>query len=291
MTASGVALTSPERVLWPEPGFTKGQMLDYYEAIAPVMLPHLARHPMTLYRAPEGVDVAGWYQTECRGAPSWMETVELRGARGAGQRYCVIDSLDGVRWAANRGAIEFHPLPTTVDRLGKPTAVVFDLDPGPPASIVDCCRVALLIRDLLADVRMRAVVKTSGSTGVHVVAGIGPDQTFEETKRFVREQAAVLARTHSSLVVDRSVKAERSGRVFIDWVANDLVRSIVAPYSLRAAAWPVASTPLSWDEVGAAADGAPRQDLWFLPATVLDRVARFGDLFKAAVETTGDLPR
>jgi bifunctional non-homologous end joining protein LigD len=290
VTTDGVVLTSPDRVLWPERGFTKGQMVAYYEAVAPVMLPHLARRPMTLYRAPEGIDTAGWYQTECRGAPSWMATVEVRGARGAGQRYCVIETLDGLLWAANRGAIEFHPLPTRIDRLGEPTAVVFDLDPGPAASIADCCRVALLLRDALDGSGLTPVVKTSGSAGLHVVAAIAPGQTFAASKQFVREHARTLARQHPSLVVDRSVRAERHGRVFVDWVANDLVRSIVAPYSLRAVAWPVASTPLNWEEVAATAERGTGEGMWFLPGAVLGRVERHGDLFAAALERGANLP-
>jgi bifunctional non-homologous end joining protein LigD len=290
VTGAGIRLTSPERMLWPRAQFTKGRMLDYYRSIAPVLLRHLAGRPVTLYRAPEGVDGPGWYQTECRGAPSWLRTVEVRGERGAGQRYCVIDDVDGLLWAANLGAIEFHPLSTTLDRLGEPSVLVFDLDPGEDASILDCGRVALTLRERLAAVGLTAVAKTSGSAGLHVVAPLAPGAGFRDTKAFARRFAADLERRTPDLVVARSVRAERRGRVFVDWVANDLVRSIVGPYSLRALPWPLVSTPVAWDELREAVDANAAERLWFMPTAVLDRVERLGDLFAVALGPGAGLP-
>ncbi len=285
-----IRVSTPDRVLWPATGFTKRSMLDYLEAVAPVMLPHLAGRPITLRRAPEGVAGPAWYQTECRGAPDWLATVEVRGARGGGQRYCLIEEPAALLWAANRGALEFHPLPTTVERLGEPTALVLDLDPGPPATLVECCRVALRIRERLAALGLAGVVKTSGSLGLHVVVPLGRGHTFEVTKTFARALARELAAETPELVVASSTRAARRGRVFVDWVANDLVRSIVAPYSLRALEWPVVSTPLAWIEVEAAAERGQADGLWFLPEQVLARIDRLGDVFAGALDEGGTLP-
>jgi bifunctional non-homologous end joining protein LigD len=287
-----VRVTSRERILWPVAGFTKGQLIDYLLAVAPVLLPHLAGRPVTLRRFPEGVDGPGWYQTECRGAPDWLPSVVVRGARGAGQRYCVIDERAALVWAANRGAVEFHPLPTRTDAVGVPTALVLDLDPGPPASVVDACRVAIAARDVLVADGLRPVVKTSGSLGVHVVAPLVPGHTFAQTKAYARRLAERLAADPAldGLVVARTDRALRAGRVLVDWIANDLVRSIAAPYSPRAMPWPVVSTPLRWEEVEALAAGDGDLRAWFLPDAVIARVERDGDLFDGALADGGRLP-
>lgn len=288
MTA--VELTSPGRVLWPATGYTKGEMLDYYRAVAPAMLPHLRDRPVTLRRFPEGVDQPGWYQTNCRGAPSWLRTVEVRGGSGAGQRYCVVDDLDGLLWAANLGAIEFHPLPTRVHEIGEPAALVLDLDPGPPATIADCARIALRLRTRLRDDGLEPVVKTSGVSGLHVVAGLERGQSFAAAKAYARRLAHAFAAATPDQVVDRADRAARTGRIYIDWIQNALVRSIVAPYSLRALELPLGSTPLSWAEVEQAAAGNRIHRLWFGPDEILARVTAMGDLFAGAMARTGRLP-
>jgi len=287
-------VTSPDRVLWPAVGFTKGGMIDYYTAIAPVLLPHLAGAPVTLRRFPEGVDGPGWYQTECRNAPAWVATTEVRGERGAGQRYCRIESVDALIWAANIGSIEFHPLAVRVDRPHEAAMLILDLDPGPPASIVDCCSVALELRSMLVEMGVASpVVKTSGSLGLHLVVPLGPGHSFDAVKATARRMGDALARRRPDLVTDRATRAERRGRVFVDWIANDSIRSIVAPYSLRALRWPLVSTPLRWEEVEAAVAGHDPRLLWFGPRAVLERVDRDGDLFAGALgrpQVLGVLP-
>jgi bifunctional non-homologous end joining protein LigD len=257
-----VALTHPERVLWPEVGWTKRQMVEYYEAVAEVVLPHLRGRPLTLGRWPEGVHGKGWYQTNCRGAPSWLRTAEIPASRGGkSYRMCV-----------------------------------FDLDPGPPAGLVECCRVALLVRDALrVGNAMRAAVdqasagdqpiavKTSGGGGLHLYLATAPGTTFTDTREQALRLAAMLRAGQPDLVVDGFTHAERSGRVLIDWRQNERARSQIAPYSLRAAPWPLVSTPLEWAEVEAAAASGDARPLYFAPDDALARVARSGDLFAGAL--------
>jgi bifunctional non-homologous end joining protein LigD len=283
-------LTNPERVLWPETGFTKRAMLDYYLAVADTILPHLRGRGITLRRFPEGVDGPGWYQANCRGRPPWVSTHDVTGKKGESLRYCLVDEAATLAWLANLGTIELHPFLAMADRPDEPTALVLDLDPGPPASLVASARVALLLRDILADLGLAAVVKTSGSIGLHVYAPLAPGHTFEATKAAARVLADVLARREPELVVNTVSRAARAGRVFIDWVQNDASRSTVAPYSLRATPWPLVSTPLNWDEVGEAVTARRADRLLFGPRQVVDRIARLGDPFERALSPGGRLP-
>ena len=259
-------LTNVDRVLWPAAGFTKGDMLDYYRAIAPVMLPHLAGRPLTLRRFPEGVEGPHWYQTNCRGAP---RVVEIPGRRGGVFSMCVVDDVRSLLWVVNLGAVELHPHPVSADDPGRSTLLVFDLDPGDGAGLRECCEVALLLRDRLPG---KPVVKWSGSLGLHVYVPIDPAPDTE-TKAFARALAEELAVERPDLVVAQARRAMRAGRVFVDWLQNDATRSTVAPYSLRAAPWPLVSAPLTWAEVES------RQPPLVDAARALARVERFGDLF------------
>ena len=275
-------LTNLDRVLYPATGFTKGEMLDYYRAVAPALLPHLAGRPLTLRRFPEGVEGPNWYQTNCRGAPPWLRTAEVPGRRGAVFSMCVVDDLPALLWVANLGTLELHPHPGTAAAPDRPTWLVFDLDPGPPADVLACCEVALLVRERLGAAGLTAVVKTSGSLGLHVYATVEPAPD-SETKKVARALAQELASEHPKLVVANSARARRAGRVFVDWLQNDATRSTVAPYSLRAMPWPLVSAPLRWDEVE---DALARRDASALLVDVhevLARVEREGDLFRAAL--------
>ena len=268
-----VELTTPDRVLWPAARFSKRDLRDYYLRIAPVLLPHLADRPLTLGRFPEGVDGRGFAETECRGAPEWLRTEPIRLRSGEVRNHCVVEDEAGLAWLANRSAIELHPLLG----LERPRAVVFDLDPGEPADVVDCARVALLLRECLGE---DAVIKTSGSVGLHVFA---PTQsTFEEARANARAVAEDLAAAHPELVVATTGRAARAERVLVDWMQNARMRSTVAPYSPRAAPWPTVSTPVSWEEVERAAAERRPELLTFLAEDVLRRVERVGDLFAAA---------
>jgi len=274
-----VRLTHLDRVVWPATGTTKGALLEYLLAIAPVLLPHLRRRPTMLWRFPEGVEGPGWFQAQCRSRPSWVETHTIRGARGELLEYCLIEEPATLAWLANLGTIELHPHGWTIDRPSTPIAIVFDLDPGPPAGVVEAARVALAIRDRLRAARLDPVVKTSGALGLHVAAGVPASTSFEEVKRDARSLAEDLEAEQPDRVIARSVRAARPGRVYVDWVQNDRNRQLVAPYSPRATPIPMVSTPLRWDEVEAAAAG----DMGGLRptfATVLDRVERSGDLWR-----------
>lgn len=280
-----LTLSSPERMLWPEAGFTKRRMLDYYTAVAPALLPHIEDRPLTLARFPEGVDAYGWYQTQCRGRPEWLPT-----RRVGSQDYCVVSDLPSLLWAANRGAVELHPLLARGERTDEPSVVVFDLDPGAPADLVDCCRVALELRGVLADAGLASVPKTSGSLGLHVYVPLNTRQTYAETKPFARTIAALLAARHPDRVVDRTARSLRAGKVLVDWGQNAETKSTIAPYSLRAMRYPTVSTPLAWAEVEAVAAQGGRERLTFGPDEARARVARLGDLFLPVLELAQTLP-
>jgi bifunctional non-homologous end joining protein LigD len=271
-------VTNLDKVLWPATGWTKREMLRFDEAIAPVLVPHIAGRPLTLARFPDGVDGIAWYQTNCRGHPSWLTTHVMTGKRGATFRMCVVDDAASLLWVANLGTIELHPFLATGARPTAPLAVVFDLDPGPPADLVDCARVALRVRARLHAVALESFPKTSGAAGLHVVVPLDGSDGFPATKAFARTLAEELAADAPHEVVSRSSRALRRGRVLIDWLQNDPTRSTIAPYSLRATPSPRVSTPLSWEEVEQLAAGHDPDAIDQSPAAVLDRVERLGDL-------------
>ena len=266
-----LTLTNRERVLWPRAGFTKGDLIDYYTRLAPVLLPHVRDRPVTLWRFPLGVHERGFWQNECRGAPSWLRTETI-----AGQRFCVVDDLPSVVWLANQGTVELHPFPFVLAAPETPTALVLDLDPGPGADLAAACDVALRIRDLLP---LEAFPKTSGSAGLHVVAPLRATLSFGEAKAFARELAERLAAEAPERVTARQARAERRGKVLVDWLQNDATRSTVAPYSLRGTPWPTASTPVTWDEVERCARERRPELLVFDAGAVLERLERHGDVF------------
>ncbi|HEY3524339.1 MAG TPA: hypothetical protein VGK63_11620, partial [Candidatus Limnocylindrales bacterium] len=185
----------------------------------------------------------------------------------------------GLAWTANLGTLELHPFLSTAERPNEPTALVLDLDPGPPAGLLACARVALLLRDRLAAAGLPAYAKTSGSLGLHVYVPLAPGHSFEETKAFARSLAAELSASHPELVTDVIDRSRRSGLVYLDWIQNDASRSTVAPYSIRATPWPLVSTPVTWAELEDALASSLPQSLVFTPADVLARVDRLGDLF------------
>lgn len=223
-------------------------MVEHYAAAAPVLVPHLRGHPVTLRRLPDGVEGVHWYETQAPAHPPWIETVTFH-VQSTGKVFevCVLNDTASLVWAAQIAAVELHPFLGTVEALECPRAVVFDLDPGPPATIVDCCRVALLIREVLGDLGLQAWVKTSGSAGIHVHLPLNTPLSYEETKGFARADARLLERRHPQRVTSGMARAGRSGRVFVDWSQNDFAKSTVAPYSLRAASLPTVATPVTWE--------------------------------------------
>jgi bifunctional non-homologous end joining protein LigD len=283
-----LTLTNLAKVLYRDDGFTKAEVLDYYQRISPVLLPHVAGRPMTLKRYPEGVDGQSFFQKHApAGTPDWIRTtdIESRSTRGRGGMvtHVVIDDLAALMWAANLASLELHApmwkvpagpaLANTAEP--RPDLIVFDLDPGEPATIVECCRVAEALRPMLADAGLIALPKTSGGKGLQLyarISGVTPDEASEQARGF----AQALERAHPYLVTSRMTRSLRPGKVLIDWSQNNGSKTTIAPYSLRARTRPTVSTPVTWDEV--AACEAP-QDLVFTAADVLGRVAASGDHF------------
>jgi bifunctional non-homologous end joining protein LigD len=289
-----IRITNPDRVLWPATGTTKRELIAYQQAIAAVLLPYLRRRATMLWRFPEGVDGPGWFQANCRGRPDWLPVHEIVGRKGETLSYCLVEDPAALVWLANLGTIELHPHLWTVDAPAEPTWLVLDLDPGPPAGLVETARVALHLRERLGDAGLASGVKTSGGLGLHVLVPLVAGETFERTKALARALAHEAARALPDLVVERSVRAERSGRIYIDWIQNTAGRQLVAPYSLRATPIPVVSTPVTWDEVARTAAGGDPTALRFTPRNVLDRVERVGDLLEdvppASLRDLGDWP-
>ena len=275
-----LALTNLEKVLYPAVGFTKGQVLDYYTRIAPVLLPHLAGRALTRKRYPNGVDGQPFFEKNApRGTPEWVRVVTLASPGSTTGResidYTVVDSLAALVWTANLASLELHTHQWRVDS-GAPDLVVFDLDPGPPATVVECCAVALLLRDVLRADGFDAVAKTSGSKGLQLYARAGDLASSDEASAYAKALAQRFEASHPELVVHRMTKALRPGKVLVDWSQNSAAKTTVSVYSLRALDRPTVSTPVTWDEVAACTSPA---DLVFTSNDVLARVADHGDLF------------
>lgn len=274
-----LTLSNLSKVLYPELGFTKAQVIHYYLHIAPVLLPHIASRPLTFKRYPDGVTGKFFYEKNAPAhRPDWVPTAELPAPSSTRGRttvnYVVAGDLPTLIWAANLADLEIHTPMWRLPHIGEPDLLVFDLDPGPPASIVECARVALLLRPLLTELGLTVLPKTSGSKGMQLLAGV-TGCSSDHTSEIARTLARHLARTNPELVVYSMTKAERAGKVFIDWSQNSAAKTTAAPYTLRAMPRPTASTPLTWDEVQACR--AP-SDLSFTGPEVLQRVQQHGDL-------------
>jgi bifunctional non-homologous end joining protein LigD len=280
-------LSNLGKVLYPEAGFTKGEVIDYYTRIAPVMLEHIGDRAISMRRFPDGVDAGSFWEKRCPShRPDFVGTAIGPGDRGGDIRYCVLGNRAAMVWAANMAALEIHsPMARAAD-IEHPTMVVFDLDPGPGIDIADCAEIALLIRSALDGLGLRCWPKTSGSKGMQLYLPVNrPGLTHERASGFARTVAQAMERHHGDRVTSNMAKNVRQGRVFIDWSQNSRHKTTVAPYSLRARPRPTVSAPVSWDEVEAAASGEP---LAFEAPDVIERVATHGDLFAdvATVEQT-----
>ena len=264
-------------------------MVDYYARIAPTILTHLSGRCVTLRRFPDGVEGQSFFEKRCPGhRPEWVHTALGPGDRRGGIHYCVLDDAASVVWAANLAALELHtPMARSAD-LDRPTMVVFDLDPGPPAGITECAQVALALRDVLDHLDLEAFPKTSGSKGLQVYLPLNTPATHDEARDFALAVAQLLEKQRPGEVLTEMRKELRTGKVFIDWSQNAHFKTTVCAYSLRARPRPTVSTPVTWDEVGAAADGAP---LSFEATEVVERVDRLGDLFAPTATLRQALPR
>jgi bifunctional non-homologous end joining protein LigD len=287
-------LSNLDKVLYPDTGFTKGEVIDYYSRIAPVLLPHLADRAATRVRFPDGVEGNSFFEKNVpKGTPDWVRTVTLPTPGSSTGRetleFVVVEDLPTLIWLANLAALELHVHQWTVGPRGGVHGVnrlVFDLDPGAPAALRHCAQVALLLRDVLDDLGLECLAKTSGSKGLQLYVGL-VETPAERAHGFARDLAVAMEAEHPTLIVHRMDKALRTGKVLIDWSQNAAAKTTVAPYSLRARARPTVSTPLTWDEVAEAADG---RDIAFTAPEVLDRVEEVGDLFAPLLDPTGVLP-
>ena len=282
-----------DKVLYPETGFTKGEVISYYQRIAPVLLPHLRGRPLTLKRYPNGVEEQFFYEKRCPShRPDWVQTTEVYSERNKGVvRYCVCDDLPTLVWVANLASLELHTSLSLGEEILRPTMLVFDLDPGPPATIVECCRVALRLRALFDRMELQSVAKTSGSKGLQLYIPLNTDVRYEGgTKDFALAVAQSFAKRFPDEVVSSMKKDLRPGKVLIDWSQNDEHKTTVCVYSLRAKARPTVSTPVTWDEVEACAEVGDPSLLVFEWDDVLARVDEHGDLFAPLLTLQQHLP-
>jgi bifunctional non-homologous end joining protein LigD len=284
-----LSLSNLDKVLYPASGTTKAEIIEYYAAIAPAMLPHLAGRCITLKRFPDGVSTAGFFEKRCpKHRPSWMSTAVGPGDRSGDIGYCRFDEPAALVWGANMAALELHVPMACANDLETPTMVVFDFDPGEPATIVECCRTALAVRDVLAAVNLRGWAKTSGSKGLQLYVPINTRCTHELAADFALAVGQLLERDHQHHVTTIMAKVERPGKVFVDWSQNARHKTTIGVYSLRARERPTVSTPVTWDEVAACATGDLR--LTFEWRDVLARVAEHGDLFASVLTEQQTLP-
>jgi len=285
-------ISNLDKVLWPATGFTKAQMIDYYARIAPVMLPHLEGHPATLKRFPDGVEADYFYEKECPAYhPDWVSTTTLP-SRNERQRvdFCVVDNVSTLIWLANLATIELHTLLAKDEDPGTPTSVVFDLDPGPPADVLDSAWAAGRLREILADDGMRSFPKVSGSKGIHVYVPLNTPVDYGRTKDFARAVALMMERRYPERVTSVMRKDLRGGKVFVDWSQNDPHKTTVCAYSLRARSRPFVSAPVTWEELDEARRHRQASVLYFEAWEVLRRVKDMGDISADVLNLEQHLP-
>ncbi len=286
-------VSNMDKVLYPATGFTKGQVIDYYSRVAPVLLPHLQHRALTLKRYPNGVDAQFFYEKNCpKHRPPWVDTVSVWSERNkADVNYCLINELAGLVWVANLASLELHTSLAHVDEIARPTMLVFDLDPGAPAAMVECAQVGLAVREVLDQSGLASWAKTSGSKGLQLYAPLNSPVSFDDTKQFAHALARLLEARLPDLVVSQMAKDLRKGKVFIDWSQNDVAKTTVCVYSLRARERPTVSTPLTWEEVERVATTGDPDPVVFDADAVLERVAEHGDLFAPVAELEQSMPR
>jgi bifunctional non-homologous end joining protein LigD len=288
-------LTNLDKVLYPEVGFTKGEMVDYYAKVAPAIVPHLRGRAVTLRRFPEGVDDldSAFFEKRCpKHRPKWVKTARVQAGPNAGKiDFCVCDSLPTLIWMAQLAAIELHPSLSLGRAPKRPTVLAFDLDPGPPADVVDCSRVALRLREVLTQLELECFVKTSGSKGMQLYVPLNLKATYEETRPFAQALAQLIAKqTPDTVLAKMGKKTDRSGKVLIDWYQNNERKTTIAVYSLRARERPTVSTPVTWEEVAAVAESGDGSSLVFEAGDVIERIEEHGDLFAPVLELEQELP-
>ncbi|HTU15961.1 MAG TPA: non-homologous end-joining DNA ligase [Solirubrobacterales bacterium] len=278
-------LSNLDRVLYPKTGFTKGDLIDYYAAVAPAMLPHLRGRPLTMRRFPGGVESAGFWEKRCPAhRPEWVRSAAIWSDSNDEEiEYCVVDDAATLIWAANLADIEVHTSLATAAERQTPGSLVFDLDPGEPAGLPECSEIALNIHGMLGELGLESFVKTSGSKGLQIYVPLNSGASYDQTRPFAHEVARSFEAQMPDRVVSKMKRSLRKGKVFIDWSQNTEHKTTVCVYSMRATAVPSVSTPVTWGEV-------EEGGLGFGPEEVLRRVESGGDLFRRLPELEQHLP-
>src|SRR5271154_550760 len=286
-------LSNLEKVLYPVSGFTKGQVVDYYVRIAPVLVPHLAGRALTMKRYPEGVDHEYFFEKNApMHRPDWVKTAPIWSESNHRTiHYILANDLPTLVWIANLASIELHPSLSLASDIATPTMIVFDLDPGPPANIVQCAQVGLWVREIFDHFGLKSFPKTSGSKGMQIYIPLNTKTNYEQTKSFAHAIARLLEQEHPELVVSEMKKAVRTNKVFVDWSQNDQHKTTISVYSLRAREHPTVSTPVTWDEVEQALKKKDAERLVFQAKDVLSRVEKLGDLFDPVQKLKQKLPQ
>jgi bifunctional non-homologous end joining protein LigD len=288
-----IQVSNLDKVLYPKVGFTKGQVIDYYIRAAPVLLSHLRDRPLTMKRYPNGVEGEFFYEKNCPShRPKWVKTAKVWSeSNDRMMNYCLVQDLPTLVWAANLADLELHTSLSRKNNIERPSMMVFDLDPGATADIVQCCQVGLWLRDLLAGMKLKSFAKTSGSKGLQVYVPLNTAVIYDQTKDLSRALAQHLEAEHVGLVTSNMSKAVRKGKVFVDWSQNDEHKTTICVYSLRAREEPTVSTPVTWDEVENCLKKKKAELLKFRSDQVLARVEKLGDLFELVEKLKQKLPR
>jgi bifunctional non-homologous end joining protein LigD len=287
-------LTNLDKVLYPKTKTTKAEVIGYYARVADAILPHLRGRPLTLRRFPEGVGKPGtsFFEKNCpKHRPEWVKTTPIWVDRRAGEiDFCLCENLATLTWMAQLAALELHPSLSKATRMEQPTVLAFDLDPGKPAALVECCQVALRVRELFSAFGLESLPKASGGKGLQVYVPLNTKVTYEQTSPFAKAVAQLLEKQTPRKVVSKMAKAQRRGKVFVDWSQNHQKKTTIAVYSLRAREEPTASMPLHWREVERAAKRGDADDLRFEIPAAIKRVEEEGDLFEPVLKMKQKLP-
>jgi len=288
-----LSLTNLDKILYPAAGFTKGQVVDFYVRIAPVLVPHLAGRPLTMKRYPEGIDHEYFFEKNApKFRPDWVKTAPVWSESNHRTiNFILANDLPTLVWIANLASIELHPSLSLATDIATPTMIVFDLDPGPPANIVQCAQVGLWVRDIFDHFGLRSFPKTSGSKGMQIYVPLNTKTSYQQTKSFAHAVARLLEQEHPDLVVSDMKKAVRTNKVFVDWSQNDQHKTTISVYSLRAREHPTVSTPITWEEVEQALKKKDAERLVFEAKDVLARVEKTGDLFELVQKLKQKLPQ
>ncbi len=292
MAGRRLPLSNLEKDLYPSYGFTKAQILEYYRGIASFMLPHLKDRAVTLKRFPEGTEKDFFFEKRCPGhRPGWVKTAEIPQDHGEPISFCMVNDLETLMWVENLASLELHVPLARTGSPKTPDSMVFDLDPGDEADILDCARVALILRDLLSRMGLAGYIKTSGQKGLHLFVPLNrKETTFEDTKAFSKAVAGIMQKHYPGLVTAKMAKQHRRGKVFINWSQNDPSLTMICVYSLRAREKPFVSFPLAWGDVEDAARLVDAGKLQVLYSEALRRTAETGDLFREVLVQEQKLP-